>query len=240
MLVRSLLTQIINQQSDMTCIGAANDPLMAREMIRALDPDVITLDIEMPHMDGIEFLERLMRLRPMPVVMVSTLTEKGADATLQALALGAVDFVAKPRLGGAEGLNGLAFEIVEKIRMAATAVVKRFGAAPLAATPPRLGKVPLGQLICIGASTGGTEAIREILTHLPADTPGVLITIHMPAGFTASFAARLNQVCPMTVKEAVDGELILPGHAYIAPGGRQFSLCRRGGAMRLWLKTVAW
>lgn len=231
-LVRGLLTQIINQQADMTCIGGATDPLMAREMIRSLDPDVITLDIEMPHMDGIEFLERLMRLRPMPVVMVSTLTERGADATLRALALGAVDFVAKPRLGGPEGLNSLAGEIVEKIRVAATARVKR--SAPLPTTTPaasvRLGRVQAGQLICIGASTGGTEAIREILTHLPADTPGVVITIHMPAGFTASYAARLNSVCPMTVKEAVDGEPILPGHAYLAPGGRQFRVARKGGA----------
>jgi two-component system chemotaxis response regulator CheB len=229
-LVRGLLAQIINQQTDMTCIGAANDPLMAREMIRSLDPDVITLDIEMPHMDGIEFLERLMRLRPMPVVMVSTLTERGAEATLRALALGAVDFVAKPRLGGPEGLNGLAGEIVEKIRMAASALVKRIGPAPLVTVPQRLGKVPLGQLICMGASTGGTEAIREILTHLPADTPGVLIAIHMPAGFTASYAARLNSVCAMTVKEAVDGEPILPGHAYLAPGGRQFQVGRKGVA----------
>ena len=229
-LVRSLLSQIINQQADMTCIGAANDPLMAREMIRSLDPDVITLDIEMPHMDGIEFLERLMRLRPMPVLMVSTLTERGADATLRALALGAVDFVAKPRLAGGEGLNSLAPEIVEKIRVAATARVKRSVLLPMT-TPMasvRLGRVPAGQLICIGASTGGTEAIREILTHLPMDTPGVVITIHMPAGFTTSYAARLNSVCPMTVKEAVDGEPILPGHAYLAPGGRQFGVARKG------------
>ena len=229
-LVRSLLAQIINQQADMTCVGAANDPLMAREMIRALDPDVITLDIEMPHMDGLDFLERLMRLRPMPVVMVSTLTERGADATLRALALGAVDFVAKPRLGGGEGLKGLAVEIVEKIRVAATAHVKRSPhlttSTPL--TTVRLGRVPAGQLICIGASTGGTEAIREILMHLPADTPGVVITIHMPAGFTASFASRLNGLCPMTVREAVDGEPILPGHAYLAPGGRQFRVARKG------------
>lgn len=229
-LVRSLLAQIINQQADMTCVGAANDPLMAREMIRSLDPDVITLDIEMPHMDGLEFLERLMRLRPMPVVMVSTLTERGAEATLRALALGAVDFVAKPRLGVGEGLSGLAAEIVEKIRVAATARVKRSAQLPMATSvaPVRLGRVQAGQLICMGASTGGTEAIREILMHLPADTPGMVITIHMPAGFTASFASRLNGLCPMTVKEAVDGEPILPGHAYLAPGGRQFRVARKG------------
>jgi two-component system chemotaxis response regulator CheB len=229
-LVRGVLAQIINQQSDMTCIGAANHPLMAREMIRALDPDVITLDVEMPHMDGIEFLERLMRLRPMPVVMVSTLTERGAEATLRALALGAVDFVAKPRLGRPEGLNVLAVEMVEKIRVAASVLVKRMGPATVVTAPQRLGKVSAGQLICIGASTGGTEAIREILIHLPPDTPGVLIAIHMPAGFTASYAARLSSVCPMAVKEAVDGEPILPGHAYLAPGGRQLRVARKGGA----------
>jgi len=231
-LVRSLLAQIINQQTDMTCIGAAHDPLIAREMIRALDPDVITLDIEMPHMDGIDFLERLMRLRPMPVVMVSTLTERGAEATLRALALGAVDFVAKPRLMGGEGLNGLAVEIVEKIRVAATARVKRSAPlpTPTSVASERLGRVSAGQMICIGASTGGTEAIKEILMHLPASTPGVVITIHMPAGFTASFASRLNGLSPMTVKEAVDGEPILSGHAYLAPGGRQFRVARKGSS----------
>jgi two-component system chemotaxis response regulator CheB len=231
-LVRSMLAQIINQQVDMTCVGAAHDPLMAREMIRTLDPDVITLDIEMPHMDGIDFLERLMRLRPMPVLMVSTLTERGAQETLRALALGAVDFVAKPRLGLADGLNSLAGQIVEKIRVAAAAHVKRTAPSPLhapvMALPGPLGRVRAGQLICIGASTGGTEAIREILMHLPADTPGVVVTLHMPAGFTASFAARLDGVCQMTVKEAVDGEVILPGHAYIAPGGQQFQVGRVG------------
>ena len=231
-LVRSLLAQIINQQADMTCIGAAHDPLIAREMIRALDPDVITLDIEMPHMDGIDFLERLMRLRPMPVVMVSTLTERGADVTLRALALGAVDFVAKPRLGLTEGLNGLAAQIVEKIRIASIANVKRsvsvLKQTPRPSLPALLSRVMAGQMICMGASTGGTEAIREILTNLPADTPSVVITIHMPAGFTASFAARLNSLCAMTVKEAMNGEPILRGHAYLAPGGRQFSVARKG------------
>ena len=233
-LVRSLLAQIINQQADMTCIGAAHDPLIAREMIRALDPDVITLDIEMPHMDGIDFLERLMRLRPMPVVMVSTLTERGADVTLRALALGAVDFVAKPRLGLTEGLNGLAAQVVEKIRIASIANVKR--SAPVLKQPPSptspalLSRVVAGQMICMGASTGGTEAIREILTNLPADTPSVVITIHMPAGFTASFAARLNSLCAMTVKEAMNGEPILPGHAYLAPGGRQFRVAKKGAS----------
>ncbi len=268
-LVRSLLAEIINQQPDMECIGAANDPLAAREMIRELNPDVITLDVEMPKMDGLEFLSRLMRLRPMPVVMVSTLTERGAEVTLRALEMGAIDFVAKPRLGVASGLRQLGDEIVEKIRIASQARVARLvpavpapsasapvrGAATMAtalanaaaglpsgtrssATPPptasSVASRPLARLsttekvICIGASTGGTEAIREVLLGLPADCPAIAITQHMPPGFTASFAARLNSLCPMAVSEARHGERILPGHAYIAPGGKQFRLERSG------------
>lgn len=239
-LVRSLLAQIINRQLDMECVGAANDPLIARDMIRELNPDVLTLDIEMPKMDGIDFLGRLMRLRPMPVVMISTLTERGADVTMKALELGAVDFVAKPRVGVADGLGELAADIVEKIRIAAAARVKRTdhqGIKPSLGAeaanhilPPiqSIGRVSTEKLICIGASTGGTEAIKEILTKLPADSPGVVITQHMPAGFTTSFAARLNSLCQITVQEAVNGERILPGHAYIAPGGRQFYVTRSG------------
>lgn len=240
-LVRSLLTEIINRQSDMQCVGAAADPLVAREMIRELNPDVITLDVEMPRMDGLEFLSRLMRLRPMPVVMVSTLTEQGADITLRALELGAVDYVAKPRIGITSGLNELAHDIVDKIRVAAQAQVRRLGPAPVstaaagtgqgAAAPP---SAPLPRLattekiICIGASTGGTEAIREVLVPMPADAPAIVITQHMPPGFTSSFAARLNGLCRISVAEARHGERILPGHAYIAPGGRQFRIDRSG------------
>ncbi len=238
-LVRSLLSEIINRQSDMQCIGTAGDPLIAREMIRELDPDVITLDVEMPRMDGIDFLGRLMRLRPMPVVMISTLTERGAEVTMRALELGAVDFVAKPRVGLASGLNELAAQIVDKIHVAAVAQVRRL-ARPAAAGaagqpaparplgPSLLGGVSTEKIICIGASTGGTEAIREVLVHMPADAPAIAITQHMPPGFTTSFAARLDGLCQITVKEATHGERILPGHAYIAPGGRQFSLARSG------------
>jgi len=239
-LVRSLLAEIINRQKDMECVGTANDPLVAREMIRELDPDVITLDIEMPRMDGIDFLGRLMRLRPMPVVMVSTLTERGAEITMKALELGAVDFVAKPRIGVASGLSELSDQIVEKVRIAASAHVRRAPALPTAATlaahgaagarapVAAMGRVSTEKLICIGASTGGTEAIKEILTRLPADSPGIVITQHMPPGFTTSFAARLNSLCQMAVQEAVNGERILPGHAYIAPGGKQFRVSRSG------------
>ena len=240
-LVRSLLSEIINRQRDMECIGTANDPLIAREMIRELNPDVITLDVEMPRMDGIDFLGRLMRLRPMPVVMISTLTERGAEVTMKALELGAVDFVAKPRVGLASGLNELASQIVDKIRVAAVAHVRRApsreavppgsadtGGAPAAPAAALLGRLSTEKLICIGASTGGTEAIKEVLVHMPADSPAIVITQHMPAGFTTSFAARLNGLCQITVKEAMNGERILPGHAYIAPGGKQFSVARSG------------
>ncbi|WP_280188241.1 protein-glutamate methylesterase/protein-glutamine glutaminase [Delftia sp. PS-11] len=261
-LVRSLLTEIINRQPDMVCIGSANDPLVAREMIRELNPDVITLDVEMPRMDGIDFLGRLMRLRPMPVVMISTLTERGAEVTMRALELGATDFVAKPRVGVANGLQELASQIVDKIRVAAVAQVRRLpvpprgvaappaaassggAAAPAAAVPATaavhaaathvarpaspLGRISTEKLIAIGASTGGTEAIREVLIHLPADCPAIVITQHMPPGFTTSFAARLNSLCQMTVKEAQHGERLLPGHAYIAPGGKHFSVQRSG------------
>ena len=242
-LVRSLLSEIINRQRDMECIGAANDPLVAREMIRELDPDVITLDVEMPRMDGIDFLGRLMRLRPTPVVMISTLTERGAEVTMKALELGAVDFVAKPRVGLASGLNDLAAQIVDKIRVAAVAQVRRApardaapaagsaGSAAVAHAAPAaglLGRLSTEKLICIGASTGGTEAIKEVLVQMPADSPAIVITQHMPPGFTTSFAARLNGLCQITVKEAVNGERILPGHAYIAPGGTQFHVARSG------------
>jgi two-component system, chemotaxis family, protein-glutamate methylesterase/glutaminase len=236
-LVRSLLSEIINRQSDMECVGTANDPLIAREMIRELNPDVITLDIEMPKMDGIDFLGRLMRLRPMPVVMISTLTERGADVTMRALELGAVDFVAKPRLGLADGIRELSGMIVDKVRVAASAHIRRAPTAapptPGQAAPERhantlLGRVSTEKLVAIGASTGGTEAIKELLVRMPADSPGIVITQHMPAGFTSSFAARLDGLCQITVQEAVNGTRILPGHAYIAPGGKQFYVDRSG------------
>jgi len=235
-LVRSLLGEIINRQPDMECVGAASDPYVAREMIRTLDPDVITLDVEMPRMDGIDFLSKLMRLRPMPVVMVSTLTERGADVTLRALELGAIDFVAKPKIGVADGMRALATDITEKVRIAARARVQRAPAAatstvtlPQAAVPVRpMGRLSTEKLVFIGASTGGTEATKEVLMNLPPDSPGVVITQHMPAGFTRSYAARLDGLCRIRVKEATDGERVLPGHAYIAPGGEHLSVERSG------------
>jgi two-component system chemotaxis response regulator CheB len=236
-LVRGLLAEIIDRQPDMCCVGAAADPLVAREMIRNVNPDVITLDVEMPRMDGIDFLSRLMRLRPMPVVMVSTLTERGADVTLKALELGAVDFVAKPKIGVSDGLRQLGADITEKIRTAARARVHRLPGAPAAgaagagaatAAPASLGRLSTEKIIFIGASTGGTEATREVLTQLPADAPAVMITQHMPPGFTKSYAARLDGLCRIAVAEARDGERVLPGHAYIAPGGHHLSVERSG------------
>jgi two-component system, chemotaxis family, protein-glutamate methylesterase/glutaminase len=243
-LVRGLLTEIINRQSDMVCIGAAADPLIAREMIRNLNPDVITLDVEMPRMDGLDFLSRLMRLRPMPVVMVSTLTERGAEVTLKALEMGAVDFVSKPKIGVADGLRQLGDDITEKIRTAARARVSRLpsttpasaprtvattsGTVTVAAPASSLGRLSTEKIIFIGASTGGTEATREVLQGLPADCPAVMITQHMPPGFTKSYAARLDGLCRIRVAEAKDGERVLPGHAYIAPGGFHLSVERSG------------
>ena len=237
-LVRSLLSAIIDRQTDMECVGTAADPLVAREMIRSLNPDVITLDVEMPRMDGIDFLAKLMRLRPTPVVMVSTLTERGADVTLRALELGAVDYVAKPKVGVADGLRLLADDITDKVRVAAKATLRRPpSAAARAAAAARptapvsaLGRLSTEKIVFIGAATGGTEATKEVLTQLPPDCPAIVITQHMPAGFTKSYAARLDGLCRISVAEARDGERILPGHAYIAPGGLQHLSVERSGA----------
>jgi two-component system chemotaxis response regulator CheB len=235
-LIRGLLTEIVNGQPDMQAIGAAPDPLVAREMIRARNPDVITLDVEMPRMDGIDFLEKLMRVRPMPVVMVSTLTEKGSEIALRALELGAVDFISKPKLDIASGMRDYAREITEKIRVAAKARLRQ---RPAPAVAPRLAAdavlpalanraASTEKLVIIGASTGGTEAIKDVLVQLPADCPGVLVTQHMPEAFTRSFAARLDGLCRISVKEAVHGERVLPGHAYVAPGHSHLLLKRSG------------
>ncbi len=233
-LIRSLLTEIINSQRDMEVVGAAPDPLIARDMIKQLNPDVLTLDVEMPKMDGLEFLERLMHLRPMPVVMVSTLTERGSEITLRALELGAIDFVTKPKLSISDGMREYTDLIADKIRAASQAKIAslpRQSAALNGHTAPVALRNPLissEKLLIIGASTGGTEAIKSFLLQMPSDCPGILITQHMPAGFTKSFANRLDSLCQISVKEAEDGERILPGHAYIAPGDKHLLLARSG------------
>jgi two-component system chemotaxis response regulator CheB len=236
-LIRSLMSEIINSQPDMVVVATASDPLQARDLVKLHNPDVMTLDVEMPRMDGLEFLEKLMRLRPMPVLMVSSLTLQGSEAALRALELGAVDFVTKPRLGIRDGLLAYAELIAGKIRIAAVARLpparsRKAGGPPdpqLQAPMLHNARLSTEKLIVIGASTGGTEAIREVLLPLPPDSPGIMIAQHMPAGFTRSFAQRLNNVCRVRVSEAVQGERILPGHAYIAPGEFHLSL-RRSGA----------
>ncbi len=240
-LIRSVLTEIVNKQPDMTVVGTAPDPLVAREKIKALNPDVLTLDVEMPKMDGLVFLERLMRLRPMPVVMVSSLTEKSSSITLHALELGAFDFVTKPKLDIRNGLEEYAEELIDKIRGAAKARIFKPFSTTVAPDTVRLKNTAdvvlpaehrtfstTEKVIVIGASTGGTEALKALLVDLPADSPGILITQHMPEAFTKTFAKRLNGLCKIAVKEAEHGERILPGHGYLAPGNRHLLLKRSG------------
>lgn len=246
-MVRQLLSEILGSDPGIEVVGAAADAYMAREQIKRLNPDVLTLDVEMPKMDGIQFLRNLMRLRPMPVVMCSSLTERGADVTLDALALGAIDFVTKPKVDVARRLQEYAEEIIGKVKAAAKARIRTPApaVAPLAAIPPKLtadavlarGTAPreprsATQLIAIGASTGGTEAIREVLKHLTADVPGIVITQHIPKAFSAAFAARLNANTGLQVCEAADGQAILPGHAYVAPGDRHLLVVRAGPEYR--------
>lgn len=234
--VRSVLTEMIESQGGMQVVGTAPDPYVAREMIKALNPDVLTLDIEMPRMSGLDFLEKLMRLRPMPVIMVSTLTESNSEATLQALQLGAVDFIAKPALGVKLGLEEQAEELADKIRAAVAAKIRRLGTGIVDVKRTADAVLPLAirnnvkadTLIAIGASTGGTEAILHVLERMPANAPAVLITQHMPPGFTRSFAARLHANSALAVTEAQDGEAILAGHAYVAPGDRHLLAMRQG------------
>ncbi len=242
-LVRQLLTRMLSLATDIEVVGTAADAHAAREKIKQLNPDVLTLDVEMPLMDGITFLRNLMRLRPMPVVMVSSLTERGADVTLDALALGAVDYLAKPKLDLAATFTDYSNELIAKIRIAATASVRALepGRSPLApgpartvedAAPPHGGTRHLrttSRLIAMGASTGGTEAIKHVLTGLAADSPAVVIAQHIPKAVSGPFAARLNERCALTVCEAQNGQQILAGHAYIAPGDRHLRV-RRDGA----------
>ena len=231
-LIRSVMSEIIASQPDMEVVGVAPDPLVARELIKQTNPDVLTLDVEMPKMDGLDFLEKLMRLRPMPVVMVSSLTERGSEITMRALELGAVDFVTKPKISIQSGMREYAELIADKIRAASRARVKARTIAPVKAGEalPAL-RNPLmssEKLIIIGASTGGTEAIREFLQQMPSDCPGILIAQHMPEGFTTSFAKRLDSLCKISVREAAGEERVLPGHAYIAPGHSHLTLVRSG------------
>jgi two-component system chemotaxis response regulator CheB len=228
--VRQILTEILRADPGIEVVGCASDAHVAREMIRRLNPDVLTLDIEMPRMDGLTFLRNLMRLRPMPVVMVSSLTERGAEVTLDALALGAIDFLPKPHTDLGVTLRDYGAELIAKVKAAARVGVRStVAAAP--APEARAATAPLSTtniVLAIGASTGGTEAIREVLAQLPADAPGTVITQHIPKAFSAAFAKRLNDSSALRVLEAVDGQQVLPGHAYVAPGDRHLKIERSG------------
>jgi two-component system chemotaxis response regulator CheB len=259
-LVRQMMQQMLNSDPQIEVVGAASDPYVARDMIKQLHPDVLTLDVEMPRMDGVSFLRNLMRLHPLPVVMVSSLTERGADVTLEAMDLGAVDFVTKPKIDLAHTFENYAEEICRKVKMASRVsrdmlarqyaryaanrevkpkvevmptvkVTEKFSADAVIqkqVTPAKHFKTT-DKIIAIGASTGGTEAIKEVLMRLPATCPGIVISQHIPAAFSEPFANRMNTVSPMTVFHAQDGQQILPGHVYIAPGDKHL-LVERDGA----------
>ena len=212
--MRALIRAALSADPEFNVVGEAGDPLEAREAIKALNPDVITLDVEMPNMNGLDFLERLMRLRPMPVVMVSTLTTRGAEATLNALELGAVDCVAKPAAGTPHAFDALA----DKVRAAAQARVRPLRAVDCAPTA-QTGFTPNDKIVAIGSSTGGVEALLALVARFPANCAPTVITQHMPATFTGSFAERLNRACAAEVREARDGDPLAPGKVFLAPGG---------------------
>ena len=233
-LIREVLTRMLTRDGDINVVGTATDPIDAREKIKTLNPDVVTLDIEMPNMNGLQFLEKLMRLRPTPVVMVSTLTKKGASETLLALELGAVDFVAKPSAEFEGGIEAFGSGLRDKIRAAAKSDVR--GRSASRAEAPKVAvktaAAPEGSLIAIGASTGGVEAIRAVLVQMPIDCPPIVIAQHMPAGFTGRFAARLDELCTIKVVEAEDRMPLLPGHAYVARGDYHLRVERSSGQLK--------
>lgn len=245
-LVRKLLTEILDNDPAISVVGAASNPNVARRMIKELNPDVLTLDVEMPEMDGLTFLENLMRLRPMPVVMVSTLTESGADVTLRAMEMGAIDFITKPKTDFSNSIFDYSQELISKVKVAAKARVQALSRKKTTQTSmpdveqshtadailQKPGRVrpfkTTDKLIVIGASTGGTEAIKHVIRDFPADAPGTVIAQHIPAAFSAPFANRLNNACAITVKQAEDGEQILNGHGYVAPGDKHLMIERSG------------
>ena len=248
-LMRKLLTELLNGDPEIEVVGTAMDAYAAREKIKKLKPDVLTLDVEMPKMDGVTFLSNLMRLHPLPVVMISTLTTQGADLTMRALSLGAVDFVSKPKVDVAHSIDDYAEEIRRKVKTASKACVDTLArmarkgtseqARPLVsrsvngASSGKSGNYrSTDRVIAIGASTGGTEAIKEVLVNLRADCPGIVIAQHIPPVFSRSFAERMNQCSPLIVSEASDGEQVRPGHAYVAPGGRHLEVVRDGARYR--------
>lgn len=236
-LIRQMLKQIFSETEDIEVVATASDPLIARDKIKALNPDVLTLDVEMPRMDGLTFLRNLMRLRPMPVVMISTLTARGAEVTLEALALGAVDFVAKPKADVPKALEEYADEIIRKVRMAAKVNVKALEIANSTAKNSVSGQTQshpdrhfktTDKVVAVGSSTGGTEAFKQLVRMLPADAPAMVVTQHLPVTFSASFAKHIDEAGAMNACIAVDGQLILPGNIYIAPGDKHLRVGRDG------------
>ncbi|MEZ4225377.1 MAG: chemotaxis response regulator protein-glutamate methylesterase [Polyangiaceae bacterium] len=245
-LMRKLLTSILGQDPELEVVGTATDPVAAKRALAKLSPDVMTLDIEMPHMNGIQFLEQLMRHRPMPVVMVSSLTERGSQLTLQALRLGAFDFVAKPKIDIARGTIELAEELVAKVKAAGRSRGRRAAPRPRSRPPTRMvslrplpGAFSQQALIAIGASTGGTEALSKVLSSFPANCPPCVVVQHMPPVFTRHFAERLDRECRAQVREAQDGEVLTPGLVLIAPGGeRHMQLTRSGPRLAVQLVSA--
>lgn len=236
-MIRNILADGLQKDPTIEVVGKAADPYMARDKIVELKPDVITLDVEMPRMDGLEFLKKLMAQYPLPVIMVSALTERGKKITLEALEAGAVDFVTKPKADVARGLDEMMIELRTKVKLAASANVSHFKAARSETlktlSAPRALAETTDKIIVIGASAGGTEAIREVITRLPSVSPGVVIVQHMPEGFTKLFAERLNNLSQMFVKEAADGDRVMPGVVLVAPGSYQMSVIRSGGFYRV-------
>jgi two-component system, chemotaxis family, protein-glutamate methylesterase/glutaminase len=227
--MRQLLAGLLADDPEIEVVGTAADPHIARERIKALNPDVVTLDVEMPHMDGLTFLRKIMTLRPMPVVMISTLTQQGAETTLEALEIGAVDFIAKPTGDVVHGLEELAVELRNKVKTAAAVRLGARRAVAVSEAPvPRRSRGTAGKIVFVGASTGGVEALKALLMGMPADCPPTLITQHMPPRFTTGFAERLDRQCPMRVSEAVHDETIEAGHVYIAPGSHHLEIARVG------------
>jgi two-component system chemotaxis response regulator CheB len=233
-LIRGIFEEMLSSDPAITVVGCAVDAYDARQKIKELNPDVVTLDVEMPKMNGIEFLEKIMTLRPMPVVMASTLTQKGADITIKALEIGAVDYIAKPTDSqNRDNLMELRTQLIQKVKIASKANVKTFHKKTEEA---KVIEIPIGKalskkIIAIGSSTGGVEALREVLVKLPANMPPIVIVQHMPEKFTKSFALRLNGLCQMKVQEASDGEKILPGNVYIAHGGSHFRVKNKGAEL---------
>lgn len=233
-LMREILGDLLTAAPDIEVVGSAGDPYTAWDKIKRVSPDVLTLDVEMPRMDGLTFLERLMSARPTPVVMVSSLTEHGCETALRALELGAVDIVAKPRFDVSSGMTDLANELTAKVRAAGSARVatrhRPTPADPGVGHPPAAAPVlrTTHKVVVIGTSTGGTEALVAVLSALPADAPGVVAVIHMPEGFTRSYAARLDRLCAVRVAEARDGDRVLPGHVLLAPGNFHTTVTRSG------------